>query len=65
MVLHDLSQALRTADEVVVLQDGRVAVSGTPEEVYESGKLQEVFQVDVKRMQVGTEWQYVCELSEK
>ena len=65
MVLHDLSQALRTADEVVVLQDGRVVVSGTPEEVYESGKLQEVFHVDVKRILLGKEWQYVCDLLEK
>lgn len=62
MVLHDLSQALRVADEVVVLQDGKVAISGTPEKVYESGKLQEVFQVDVKRIRLEQEWQYVCEL---
>ena len=65
MVLHDLSQALRTADEVVVLQDGRVAVSGTPEEVYGSGKLQEVFQVDVKRIRLEQEWQYVCDINKE
>ena len=65
MVLHDLSQALRTADEVVVLKEGRVVMSGTPEEVYESGKLQEVFRVDVKCVQLEQEWHYICDLLEK
>ena len=62
IVLHDLSQALRTADEVIVLQDGKVAINGTPEEVYESGKLQDVFQVDVKRIQLENKWHYICDL---
>ena len=62
MVLHDLSQALRTADEVVVLQDGVVVSSGTPEAVYESRKLQEVFQVNIQRIWLENGWQYVCSL---
>ena len=48
MVLHDLSQALRTADYVYVLQNGAVAAEGDPEKVYESGKLQQVFGVSVE-----------------
>ena len=60
LVLHDLSQALRTADTVVLMQDGRVVSVGTPEEIYESGRLQEVFGVQIERFQAGSGWHYVC-----
>lgn len=60
LVLHDLSQALRTADTVVLMQDGRVVSVGTPEEIYESGRLQEVFGVQIERVQTGNGWHYVC-----
>ncbi len=61
MVLHDLSQALRTADEVVVLKDGLVAKCGTPDEVYESGVVQEVFDVEIERIRTKTGWHYICD----
>lgn len=61
LVLHDLSQALRTADTVVLMQDGRVVRTGTPEEIYDSGKLQEVFGVQIERLQAGNGWHYVCD----
>lgn len=60
LVLHDLSQALRTADTVVLMQDGRVVSVGTPEEIYESGRLQEVFGVQIERVQTESGWHYVC-----
>ena len=50
MVLHDLSQALRTADRVVVLHDGQIAAEGTPDGVFASGKLQEVFGIGMERV---------------
>lgn len=58
MVLHDLSQALRTADEVAVLHSGQIAVKGTPDQVYESGRLQEVFGIGIERVRVKNEWHY-------
>lgn len=60
MVLHDLSQALRTADEVIVMKEGRVVCEGTPDEVYESGALQDAFKVDVERVWTRGGWQYFC-----
>lgn len=48
-VLHDLSLALEYADRILLMQDGRLAAEGTPEEVFASGKLQQVFGVDVGR----------------
>ena len=61
MVLHDLSQALRTADEVVVLQNGQIAAMGTPEAVYESGKLQEVFGIEIERVRTKSGLHYLCD----
>lgn len=62
MVLHDLSQALRTADEVVVLKDGVVLQEGTPDQVFASGNLQAAFGVKVDRHGVENGWHYYCEL---
>ena len=64
MVLHDLSQALRVADEVVLMDEGNVVISGRPNEVYESGALQKVFHVEIERIQTKTGWHYICESAE-
>lgn len=61
MVLHDLSQALRTADEVVLLHEGRVLYAGTPEEVYNSGNLQKAFGVQIERVHTKSGWHYLCD----
>lgn len=60
LVLHDLPLALRTADQLFVLQDGTVRGSGTPEEIWKSGVLEEVFGVKVRGVQTETGWQYYC-----
>ena len=61
MVLHDLSQALRTADEVVLLHEGRVLHMGTPEEVFNSGNLQKAFGVEIERVHTKNGWHYLCD----
>lgn len=45
MVLHDLNLALRWGDLAVLLQDGRLVAAGTPEQLYRSGSIQQVFRV--------------------
>lgn len=60
MVLHDLSQALRIADEIVVLKDGCVLERGTPEEVYKSGSLQKAFGVQVEKIETKGETIWHC-----
>lgn len=42
-VLHDLNAALQYADELLLMEGGRLAAKGTPEELLQSGKLEEVF----------------------
>ncbi|MCZ4121329.1 ABC transporter ATP-binding protein [Streptomyces sp. H39-S7] len=46
MVLHDLGQAARYADHLVVLQDGRLAAAGPPSEVLDAALVKSVFDVE-------------------
>jgi len=46
VVLHDIQQAARLADEMVALKDGGIQARGTPEEVVTEGMLAEVFEID-------------------
>ena len=60
LVLHDLPQALLYADRVAVLEQGRLAALGTPEEVCRSGILNRVFGVRVVKTQIEGQAQYLC-----
>lgn len=44
-VLHDLALALRYCDKMIVMDEGRVLASGTPEELVRNGILDLVFKV--------------------
>jgi iron complex transport system ATP-binding protein len=46
MVLHDLNLAARCSDQMVLLQCGRIVVSGAPHEVLKQDIITRVFQVD-------------------
>jgi iron complex transport system ATP-binding protein len=47
IVLHDINLALRFAEHVVLLFDGRVLSSGTPLEVFSTDNMKTAFQVDI------------------
>lgn len=47
MVIHDLNLAARCADHMVLMQGGRIAVSGNPEDVLRPEIIKDVFQVNV------------------
>ena len=63
LVLHDLAHALCTADNVVLLAEGRVVFSGSSYDAYASGKLDEVFGVRVERVVTESGAHYVCSLA--
>lgn len=48
MVLHDLGQAARYADHLVVLKEGKLAAAGAPAEVLDAGLIKSVFDVDCR-----------------
>ena len=58
MVLHDLCLAMRGADEIALLSQGRLAAHGTAAEVYASGQLDRVFGVALRRVETADGWQY-------
>ena len=61
LVLHDLSLALREADRLAVLADGKLRQLGTPEEVFGSGELDRAFGVTVRRVRTENGWLYYCQ----
>lgn len=58
LVLHDIAMALKTADQLAVLSEGRLIRSGTAEEVFESGVLDQVFALSIKRVETEDGWLY-------
>ncbi|EEX94752.1 iron-dicitrate transporter ATP-binding subunit [Vibrio orientalis CIP 102891 = ATCC 33934] len=46
VVLHDLNQACRYCDHLVVLKSGKVATTGSPEHVFTESLLRDVFDLD-------------------
>lgn len=47
VVLHDINQAAAYADHVVAMKNGKVALIGTPEEVFTVHNIKELFDMDV------------------
>jgi len=48
VVLHDIQQAARLADEMVALKGGEIQARGTPEEVVTEEMLADVFEIDAR-----------------
>lgn len=60
LVLHDLPMAMRGADRIAVLTDGRLLNCGTPEFIYRSGVLEQAFDVKIHCMDTPHGKQYYC-----
>ena len=60
-VLHDLPLAMETADRLAVLSHGRLAAVGDPETVYQSGCLDAIFRVGLRRFRADDGWHYYYE----
>ena len=60
-VLHDIPLALKYADNMIVMSNGKIVLSGTTSDVYKSGVLNRVFNVKVKEAAVKTDIIYYCE----
>jgi iron complex transport system ATP-binding protein len=53
IALHDINAAARYADEIVLLNAGRVFKQGAPDEVFQEESLNEVFEVCTDRTQTA------------
>lgn len=60
-VLHDIPLTLKYADELIVMNNGSVAASGTTDSVYKSGVMNGVFKVEIKEAATDTGKIYYCE----
>lgn len=53
LVLHDLDHALRCSDRIVLLEQGRLVQWGTPRALLDSGALEQVFRICIRRVEDG------------
>ncbi len=58
-VLHELSLALKYADEIILVSEGRVVSVATPEETVKSGNIDRVFAVECHLAQINGEREYI------
>ncbi len=61
MVLHDLSTAMETADQIIILSKGHLAAVGSTEDVFRQEVIPEVFHIRFGRVDTGAGWKYYCE----
>ncbi|MBO5522163.1 MAG: ABC transporter ATP-binding protein [Roseburia sp.] len=55
LILHDLNQALRISDRLLVMNDRKIKAAGTPEDCLASGVIEEVFQTQIRTFTDGEE----------
>ena len=53
LVLHDLNQALQTADRLIVMKDRGIVDIGTPQECLQRGTIEKVFDCTVTTIESG------------
>ena len=49
VVLHDIIQALETADKIIVMKEGRVVSEDTPDNIFYSRVLDDVFSITLEK----------------
>ena len=47
MVLHDINQAIKYSDVIIVMKDGRIAAKGKPEDIITAELIREIYGVNV------------------
>lgn len=61
IVLHDISRAMATAQQILVMEGGQILATGTPEEIFESGAIEKAFSVRLRRVPTESGWHHYCE----
>lgn len=58
-VMHDLPMSMTFSDRIVLLEGGRIAADGAPEEVYRREEIQRNFGVTLEQSQDGRSYRYL------
>lgn len=58
LVLHDLAMAMEYGDRLVLMRDGRIADTGTPEEIFLRHTVDDVFDIRLERLETPDGWKY-------
>ena len=61
MVIHDLLLAMKYCDEILVLDKGKIVKCGSPDEIYNSGILDEIFDIKLLRFENQGRFYYYYE----
>ena len=64
-VLHDLPLAMEYADSIALMDSGKLVFHGTPEALYASGKIEDVFGIRFTRLEGEDGTHYVCSRKEE
>lgn len=59
VVMHDLVLSLKYSDRIYILDGGKVCGEGTPNEIIENGIIEDVFGVDVSKVNINGKIEYV------
>lgn len=65
LVLHDLELAMEYAHRIALFHSGTLLAEGTPDEIFESGALDQAFGVKVSRYDTPDGRRYGCRISRK
>lgn len=65
LILHDISLALQTADEIAVIADGEIKMTAPPEDIFSSGVLQSVMGISLRQAATVDGVRYFCGLARK
>lgn len=60
LVIHQIPLALEKVDHLVLIKNGLVVSEGSPEDIYQSGALDAVFDIQIKRALIDNQWRYFC-----
>ena len=59
MVLHDLNQALQISDKIVIMQERKIIMSGSPNDCLQSNVIEKVFGCRLESIEIDGRINYV------
>ncbi len=61
-VTHDIASALKYSDRLVILDNKQIVFDGTPDTLLKTNCLQQIFNIECLKVDMGDKFEYVCRL---